>query len=139
MELTELYIRCLFAAAKTREMIKREWLLEAMTVVSEYSHDLTTNGSAEIHTNSIVEFPGAEPVATIGQIVCIDKKYLGIVLNDAAMTLTVGVLLDSALRYSIDSIRSSLVHRWLGSSSERISSPTPFCLREQLLDGSLRT
>lgn len=92
MELTELYIRCLFTAAKTREMIKREWLLEAMTVVSEYSHNLTTNGSVEIHTNSIVEFPGAEPVATIGQVVCIDKKYLGIVLNDVAMTLTVGVL-----------------------------------------------
>lgn len=92
MELTELYIRCLFTAAKSREMIKREWLLDAMTVVNEHSHNLTTNGQIEIHPNTIVEFPGAEPVAKVGQVVCIDKKFLGIVLNDVAMTLTVGVL-----------------------------------------------
>jgi len=90
MKLPDLYVQCLFTAAASREMIKREWLLDALTVMSDYSYNLSTTAKPEV--GHVLQLPGADPVAKKGQVVCINKTHIGVVLDDEAMSLTIGVL-----------------------------------------------
>ena len=96
MRLLDLHFRCLVAAVHSREIIKRDWLLDAMTVVNEYTHNIKTKSSDGngmlVKLNSVIELEKAITEAELGQVVCIDDKYLGIVFQDRAMLLSVAVL-----------------------------------------------
>ena len=90
MRLTELHVRGLFAAAKSKEIIKRSWLLDAMTVMNEYSHNIELQGV--ISVGKVFTAEAALVDIALGQVVCINKKYLGIVIDDAGMLFKIAVL-----------------------------------------------
>ena len=90
MELSNLHVSCLFAAAHSREMIKREWLLDAMTVVNEYSHNIKYDRPLTI--GQPIEVEAAVADAEYGQVVCINGTHKGVVLKNQGMLLTIGVL-----------------------------------------------
>lgn len=88
MKLTELQVRGLFAAAKSREIIKRAWLLDAMTVMNEYSHNLQTPQKLTI--GEIVEIAADD--VKLGQVVCVNGEYLGIIVDESGMSFMVAIL-----------------------------------------------
>lgn len=90
MRLLDLHFRCLCAAAHSREIIKREWLLDAMTVVNEYAHEIQTD--KEVHVNSVLQLEKAITDAEYGQVVRINHNFIGVVFLDQQMLLSIGVL-----------------------------------------------
>ena len=55
MRLSSKHISALFISAARRELINRDWLLDAMTVVSEFTHNVTYSGKIELGDTITVE------------------------------------------------------------------------------------
>lgn len=107
MQLTSLHFQCLLAAAKSREMVKREWLLEAMTVVSEYNINITVKDKLSLNSTIEVESALVQQNVVVGQVVCLNGTHLGMILKDENMLLTVAVLgkIGTPLFYRLDIIK----------------------------------
>ena len=90
MKLTDLHVQCLLAAAHSHELVKREWLLDSMTVMSEYSHNITTTQRPKV--GQTIQIEAAVADAEYGQVVAINNQLKGIVLDSQGMLLTIGVL-----------------------------------------------
>lgn len=90
MRLTDLHFRCLVAAAHSGEIVKREWLFDAMTRMSEYSHNITVNNKLAVNTTIDVETAVVD--VEYGQVVCINDAYLGIVYKVDHMLASIAIL-----------------------------------------------
>jgi len=89
MQLSDLHVRCLFASAHSREMLKRAWLLDAMTVVSDYDVKIGVEGT--VHVGQTVDVEAAVCDAKYGQVVVVND-CLGIVYSEQNMLLKIGIL-----------------------------------------------
>lgn len=90
MLLSELHVRGLFAAAKSGEIVKREWLLDAMTVVNKYEHEIEVKQPFKL--GDVLELEQALFDIEAGQIVFINYEFLGIVISAENMLAKVAVL-----------------------------------------------
>jgi len=89
MQLLDIHVRALFQAACKREMIKRSWLLDAMTVTNGYDANVET--TEQLSIGSMIRIEGAGEVS-VGKVICINKTHLGIVMDNSAMSLEIAVL-----------------------------------------------
>ena len=118
MELTDLHIRGLFAAAKSKELIKRSWLLDAMTVMNEYAHNIELAGVVGV--GKVFSAEAALFDLGLGQVVCINKKFLGIVIDDAGMLYRIAVLSEvgTPIYHRLDTFKFTfdMASRYLGDN-----------------------
>lgn len=116
MQLSDLHVQGLFAAAHSREMIKRAWLLDAMTVVNEYSHNISTDKILKIGTT--IEIEASIVDADYGQVVCLNKTHKGVVLSNKGMLLTIAVLSNAnePIYHRLDTFQflAQEVEKWFG-------------------------
>lgn len=78
MKLSNQFRRCLLIAAYNHMLETREWLLDAMTVVSSYAHTLVYKGVVTVGGNFAIETIHL-PKSKFGTIVCINDKFLGMI------------------------------------------------------------
>lgn len=90
MRLTDLHFRCLVAAAHSGEMVKRQWLFDAMTRMSEYTNNISTD--QKLFIGATIDLEEAVVDVKYGQVVCINDAYLGIVYRVDHMLASVAVL-----------------------------------------------
>lgn len=118
MELTDLHIRGLFAAAKSKELIKRSWLLDAMTVMNEYTHNIELAGVVGV--GKVFSAEAALFDLGLGQVVCINKKFLGVVIDDAGMLYRIAVLSEvgTPIYHRLDTFKFTfdMASRYLGDN-----------------------
>lgn len=92
MRLSSKHISALFISAAKRELINRDWLLDAMTVVSEFTHNVTYSGKIGLGDTITVEAALQKEDVKQGQVVGVNDAWKGIVLNDSGMALTIAIL-----------------------------------------------
>lgn len=92
MRLTDLQLHSLFVSARSREMLKREWLIDSMTVVNEHSHNVETSERISVGQTVGIEKALCREDLSAGQVVGINGQFKGIVLSDENMLLRVAVL-----------------------------------------------
>lgn len=97
MRLTELHVRCLLAAAKSRIIVERSWLLDALTVTNtkdtniEYKDANLKFGDIAVVDKMVV----GESAFRLGQIVSLNGTLVGIVVSDDASSWNIAVLSDN--------------------------------------------
>lgn len=92
MKLSDLQVRALFSSAAKRELINRDWLIDTMTVVNKMSHNVTYGKPLRVGEQIFVEQALQKEDLHMGQVVGIDDKFKGIIVNDAGMGLEIAVL-----------------------------------------------
>lgn len=117
MELTELQVRGLLAATKSLDIIKRAWLLDSMTRMNEYSNNIEVAGVVKV--GQVLELESALFNITLGNVVCINKTFLGIVISEENMLLKLAVLsqVGTPIYHRLDTFKfqSGLVAEYLGT------------------------
>ena len=91
MELSELHVVAMMVAAASRELLKREWLLEAMTQVSECTHNVKQDGA---QIGSVIEVEEALSDLKLGQVVGVNEDLIGIVIENNQALWKIAVLSD---------------------------------------------
>ena len=92
MKLSDLAVRALFASAKSRELINRDWLIDSMTVVNKMSNNVTYGKPIHVGDTIIVEQVLQKDDYHVGQVVGVDDQFKGIILSDSGMALTIAIL-----------------------------------------------
>ena len=99
MELNEIQVRCLFTAAMTRQMLKREWMLDAMTVVSEYRYNVAVDQPLNLW--SIISVDESDADLSVGEIVRVTNKaersFVGIVVQNPAGRWMIALIGDGKI------------------------------------------
>lgn len=95
MRLNNRQIRCLMVAAACGKLKRRSWLLDAMTVCSDYTHEIEY-GDTMIKVDSDIQleklkYAGIER----GDVVRVNRKFVGIVVSDLNDLLTLSILNES--------------------------------------------
>lgn len=96
MKLSELHVRCLLAAAKSKIMLKRSWLLDAFTVTNTKDTDVVYKGTPlKIGNVAVVDkMVVGEHAFELGQVVSLNSNLVGIVESDDASSWKIAVLSD---------------------------------------------
>ena len=96
MRLTELHVRCLLAAAKSKIILERSWLLDALTVTNtkdtniEYKDATLKLGDIAVIDKMVV----GENAFKLGQVVSLNNNLVGMVESDDASSWNIAVLSD---------------------------------------------
>ena len=95
MRLDKRQIRCLMVAAACGKLKHRSWLLDAMTVSSDYTHEVEF-GDSPVKVGSDIQleklkYAGIEK----GDVVRVNRQFVGIVVEDENDLLTLSILNES--------------------------------------------
>ena len=95
MRLDKRQIRCLMVAASCGKLKHRSWLLDAMTVSSDYTHEIEY-GDTMVKVGSDLQleklkYSGIE----LGDVVRVNRKFVGIVISDENDLLTLSIINES--------------------------------------------
>lgn len=95
MRLNTRQIRCLMVAAACGKLKHRSWLLDAMTVCSDYTHEIEYGDTmVKVDTDIQLEklkYPGIER----GDVVRVNRRFVGIVITDENDLLTLSIINES--------------------------------------------
>ena len=97
--LTDLHVQCLLAAATSRIMIERSWLLDALTVTNtkDTNIDYASETPLKIGDTAIVhKMNVGEKAFRVGQVVGLNNSLVGIVLREDQGAFYIPVLSDNA-------------------------------------------
>jgi len=95
MRLNTRQIRCLMVAAACGKLKHRSWLLDAMTVCSDYTNEIEY-GDTMVKVDSDIQleklkYPGIER----GDVVRVNRRFVGIVITDENDLLTLSIINES--------------------------------------------
>lgn len=95
MRLDTRQIRCLMVAAACGKLKHRTWLLDAMTVCSDYTHEIEY-GDTMVKVGSDIQLEKLKYVGIErGDVVRVNRRFVGIILTDENDLLTLCILNES--------------------------------------------
>jgi len=80
--LNDIQVQALIVSAASREMLKRRWLIDALTCTN--THDVDVEAPSAVKIGDVIEIAKDKFPSNVvyGQVVGVDKEFTGILLDD---------------------------------------------------------